>query len=149
MAAAQLQKVADWEQQKEDKCAQDFHQAQQYLQQQRMRLESIERYRLEYINSISQVGKSGFDAKKYTQHLNFVAQLDNACQQQNSVISQAILVADQRKQTWLAQQRKRRAIEYLIEKQQQQLAAREAKLEQLQLDEFALQSHLRRQRQAI
>lgn len=144
MAIEQLQRVADWEQQKEDQCAHSFYQAQQYLQQQQQRLESIERYRLEYINGIRNQGQSGFDAQKYTQHLSFVAQLDSACQQQNTVISQAILVADQRKQAWLTQQRKRKAIEHLIDKQRSEQAARLEKQEQQQMDEFALQRFVRK-----
>ena len=144
MAVEQLQRVADWEQQKEDQCAHAFYQAQQYLQQQQQRLDSIEQYRLEYINGIRRHGQEGFDAQKYTQHLSFVAQLDSACQQQNTVISQAILVAEQRKQEWLKQQRKRKAMEHLIAKKRHEQAVRLDKFEQQQMDEFALQRFIRK-----
>ncbi|WP_100642120.1 flagellar export protein FliJ [Alteromonas facilis] len=143
MANEQLQKVADWERQKEERCAGAFHLAQQYVQQQRDRLSSIERYRIEYIQSITQNGQSGLQARTYTQHLSFVAQLDQACHQQNKIISQAILVADQRKQEWLVQQRKRKAIEHVIEKKRLAREHRLAKYEQQQADEFALQRFIR------
>ena len=144
MSASQLERVAQWEQNKEDKCAQDFQQAQQYLLQQQQRLDSIEQYRTEYLANIAAQGSSGLGARDYTQQLSFVAQLDSACQQQNQVISQAILVADQRKHAWLAQQRKRKAVEFLIEKKQKAQAVKVAKHEQQLLDEFALQSFLRK-----
>ncbi|WP_100655802.1 flagellar export protein FliJ [Alteromonas flava] len=143
MSQHQLQKVADWEQQKEDRCASAFHQAQQYLQQQQQRLNNIEQYRKEYIETITANGKGGLGARTYTQHLSFVAQLDQACQQQNTVISQAILVVDQRKREWLGQQRKRKAIEFVIEQKQLAKAKRIERLEQQQADEYALQRFIR------
>lgn len=143
MATHQLERVAQWEQDKEDQCAKLFQQAQQYLFEQQQRLDNIERYRIEYLGNIQNHGSVGFGARDYTQQLSFVAQLDSACVQQNQVISQAILVADQRKQAWLAQQRKRKAVDYLIEKKKLEQIRRAEKQEQLLLDEFALQSFLR------
>ncbi|MBT0584918.1 flagellar export protein FliJ [Alteromonas oceanisediminis] len=144
MSTQQLERVAQWEQDKEDRCAQDFHQAQQYLQQQRQRLENLELYRREYLGNIQQQGQAGFGARSYTQYLTFVGQLDSACQQQNQVISQAILVAEQRKKAWLAQQRKRKAVEHLIQKKRTAALAKAERHEQALLDEFALQSFLRK-----
>lgn len=143
MADEQLILVAQWEQQKEQHCAQQYHQAQQYMLQQKTRLESVEHYRREYIDSISRAGENGFDAKQYSQHLAFVSQLDNACQQQSQILSQAVLVAEQRKQEWLNQQRKRKAIEHVIEKKAHARRVRAERLEQAQLDEFAIQRFVR------
>jgi len=143
MATNQLERVAQWEQDKEDRCAKVFQQAQQYLFEQQQRLDNLERYRLEYLDGIQNHSSLGFGARGYTQKLSFVAQLDNACIQQNQVISQAILVADQRKQAWLAQQRKRKAVEYLIDKKRKEQIRRAEKQEQQLLDEFALHSFLR------
>lgn len=143
MATNQLERVAQWEQDKEDRCAQQFQQAQQYLFEQQQRLDNIERYRLEYLDNIQNHGSAGLGARDYTQKLSFVAQLDSACVQQNQVISQAILVVDQRKQAWLAQQRKRKAVEYLIDKKRKEQIRKSEKLEQHLLDEFALHSFLR------
>ena len=146
MSTNQLERVAQWEQDKEDRFARDFQQAQQYLFEQRQRLENIELYRREYLTNIQNTGTAGLGARDYTQQLSFVGQLDSACQQQNQVISQAILVAEQRKQAWLVQQRKRKAVEFLIDKKHKQQIIRQEKQEQQLLDEFALQSYLRARR---
>ena len=146
MSTQQLQRVAQWEQEKEDRCAQDFHQAQQHLHQQQQRLENLEAYRREYLSNIQTQGQSGLGARSYTQYLTFVGQLDTACQQQNTVISQAILVADQRKNAWLAQQRKRKAVEHLIDNKRRASLAKAERQEQALLDEFALQSFLRQRK---
>ena len=143
MATDQLERVAQWEKDKEDQCAKVFQQAQQYLFEHQQRLGNIERYRTEYLDNIHNHGNTGLGARDYTQKLSFIAQLDNACVQQNQIISQAILVADQRKQEWLAQQCKRKAVDYLIDKRRKQQIKRAEKREQQLLDEFALHSFLR------
>lgn len=144
MSTSQLARVATWEKDKENQRARDFHEAQVYLQQQQQRLQNLEQYRREYLGNIHKQGDVGLGARDYTQHLSFVGQLDNACRQQNQIISQAILVVDQRKRAWLEQQRKRKAVEFLIEKQQVARKRKEERHEQNILDEFALQQYLRR-----
>ena len=90
-----------------------------------------------------QNAKGGVGAKAYHQHLTFVGQLEKACQQQLNVISKATLAADQRKQAWLEQQKRRKAVELLLEKKAQEAIEKANRAEQAMMDEFAMQRHFR------
>jgi len=140
----QLDTVIRVERDREDKASQAYQVAQQTLNQQRQKLTSLQQYRLDYLRNLQQNGKQGgLDARGYHQHLQFVAKLDKACEQQNQVISRATLVVDQRRQQYLHQQKRRKAVDYLIEKKQQEAAVASNRREQDQLDEFAAQRFLR------
>lgn len=140
---SQLDLVAKFELEKEQKAAQLFQLAQQHVQQQRQKLSSLQQYRLDYLRQIQQNGKGGVGAKVYHQHLNFVGKLEKACQQQMNMISQANMVADQRKRAWLEQQKRRKAVDMLIEKKAEEKVRKEARQEQALMDEFAMQKFFR------
>lgn len=142
---SQLQLVAKIELEKEQKAAQMFQMAQQNVTQQRQKLSSLQQYRLDYLRQIQNTGKGGVGAKAYHQHLSFVGKLDKACQQQMGIISQASLVADQRKRAWLEQQKRRKAVDMLLDKKAQEALKRESRVEQLMSDELASQKFYRNQ----
>ena len=145
MANSQLHMVARWEQEKEEKAAMTFQLAQKYVNEQRNKLQGLEQYRLEYFRQIQQKARStGLKAMSFNQHQGFIAKLDKACEQQRQVIHNAVLAADQRKETWLKQQQKRKAVEMLLEKKKAQAMAREIRLEQALMDEVALQKFIRK-----
>ena len=145
----QLERVAQFEREKEQRTAQSFRQAQAFVNQQRQKLANLEQYRLDYLKNIQQTGRAGVGAKHYHQHLSFVGKLDNACAQQNQHISQAVLAADQRKRQWLEQQQRCKAVEMLLEKRRMEAARKEEKAVQDLLDEFASQSYYRRRKHAF
>ena len=66
-----------------------------------------------------------------------------------NVIAQANLAADQRKQVWLKQQQKVKAVTLLLEKQQRAKQQKEAKAEQAMMDEFATQRFFRAKKQGF
>jgi len=142
---SQLDLVAKFELEKEQKAAQQFQLAQQHVTQQRQKLSSLQQYRLDYLRQIQATGKSGVGAKAYHQHLSFVGKLDKACQQQMNLISQATVVADQRKRAWLEQQKRRKAVDMLIDKKALAARQKESRLEQIMSDEFASQKFYRNQ----
>lgn len=145
MARSQLHMVARWEQEKEEKAAMNFQLAQKYVNEQRTKLQGLEQYRLEYFRQIHQKGSStGLKAMSFNQHQGFIAKLDRACEQQRQVIHNAVLASEQRKEAWLKQQQKRKAVDMLLEKKQVQAMAREARLEQVLMDEVALQKFVRK-----
>jgi flagellar FliJ protein len=144
MANNQLELVADWERQKEQKCIQTFQHAQQYAQDNKRKLTGLEQYRLDYLLQAHNKASLGLAAQTYGQHQSFIGKLDKACEQQTKVINNAVLVADQRRMEWLQQQRKRKAVEMLLDKKRQQQQKRESKIEQQLLDEMSLQKFLRR-----
>jgi flagellar FliJ protein len=59
-------------------------------------------------------------------------------------LNQAIRVADQRRVQWVAQQRKRKAVEMLLDKQHKAQLKREDRQEQMMLDELSLQKFMRK-----
>ncbi|MBU3022211.1 flagellar export protein FliJ [Aestuariibacter sp. A3R04] len=143
MASKQLILVARFEKEKEQKAAQLYQMAQQQVAQQRQKLSSLQQYRLDYLRQIQLNAKGGVGAKAYHQHLTFVGQLEKACQQQLNVISKATLAADQRKRAWLEQQKRRKAVDLLLEKKAQDATAKANRAEQAMMDEFAMQRHFR------
>lgn len=141
----QLRLVAKIESDKEKQCALDYQHASEHLRMNQQKLAGLENYRLDYLRTIRLKASQGLEARAMSQHHQFVGKLDKACEQQIQIINQAILVADQRKQQWLAQQKKSKAIVHLIESKQLQQKALRAKLEQKQLDEYSIQRFIRRQ----
>ncbi|MCC2615149.1 flagellar export protein FliJ [Aestuariibacter halophilus] len=139
----QLQKVARWERDKEDACARQFQLAQQQVQNEKLKLQHLEQYKREYLNQHHLRGSAGVEAKHFSQFHSFIAKLDKACEQQLQIQNQAVLVAEQRKQQWLAQQRKRKAVEMLLQKKADAEQLLENKREQAMLDEIALQKFVR------
>ncbi|MDC8830494.1 flagellar export protein FliJ [Alteromonas gilva] len=135
----QLATVLRLEQDKEQSALQAFKTAQDYYQQQRAKLTSLQQYRLEYMRQIQQEGGNGVGALHYQQRLSFVGKLDKACEQQGHIIAQSKMAVDQRRGQWLAQQRRRQAVEKLIEKKQQSLQIIDNRLEQQMMDELAIQ----------
>ena len=144
MAQSQLQVVADWERRKEQKLVQVFQLAQQFAQDHKQKLSGLENYRLDYLRQAQQRGKEGVGSVTFGQHQQFSGKLDKACEMQVNTLSQAIRVADQRHMQWLAQQRKRKAVEMLLDKQHKAKLKREDKLEQIMLDELSLQKFMRK-----
>ena len=139
----QLQQVARWEEDKERRLANEYRVAENEVAMQKQKLQSLEQYRVEYLQQIHSTGRSGVGAQSYHQHVSFVAKLDKACEQQNEVIARADMVAQQRKTQWLQQQQRRKAVDKLIENKQAEMGLREAKLEQNMLDELANQRFYR------
>ncbi|WP_339769027.1 flagellar export protein FliJ [uncultured Paraglaciecola sp.] len=139
----QLQMVADWERRKEQKMATDYQLAQQNVTDNQNKLTGLEQYRVNYLKEGIRKGQLGIAGKNFGQHQSFVGKIDAACEQQTKQVSNALVVADQRKTQWLAQQRKRKAVEMLLAKQALKIQQRQDKAEQQMLDELALQKFIR------
>ena len=116
----QLLLVANVEQKREQNCALQYQQANAHLQANQQKLTGLERYRLDYLHGIRTKASQGIGATSMNQHHQFIGQLDKACEQQINVIGQSVLVVDQRKRQWLAQQQKHKAILHLIGVKQKQ-----------------------------
>ncbi|WP_158967779.1 flagellar export protein FliJ [Paraglaciecola sp. L3A3] len=144
MANSQLQLVADWERQKEQKLGQDFQIAQNFAQENKQKLSGLENYRLDYLRQAQLKAKQGVGSQTFNQHQQFIGKLDKACELQMQHLNQALLVAEQRKSQWLQQQRKRKAVDMLIDKQAVAAQKLEDKKEQMMLDELSLQKFIRK-----
>lgn len=139
----QLQRLAEFEKEKEERESRYYRQALQNVEQQKQKLNSLEQYRIDYIKGIQQTGQGGVTATYYQQHLSFVGKLDKACEQQMQVIARAKMAADQRKQLWLKQQQKVKAVELLLDKKKMVEQLKASKEEQAMMDEFATQRFFR------
>ncbi|MGJ8678756.1 flagellar export protein FliJ [Paraglaciecola sp.] len=144
MSNSQLQLVADWERQKEQKLSQDFQVAQHYALENKQKLSGLEDYRLDYLRQAQVKATEGVGSQTFSQHQQFIGKLDKACELQMQNVNQAVVVADQRKSQWLKQQQKRKAVEMLLEKQALAKLKLEQKEEQMMLDEMSIQKFIRR-----
>ncbi|MEP0356944.1 flagellar export protein FliJ [Paraglaciecola sp.] len=144
MANSQLDVVAEWERQKEQKMVDVFRKAQQFAQSNKQKLSGLENYRLDYLRQVQQKAKQGIGSLTFGQHHQFIGKLDKACEMQVQALNKALVVAEQRRGQWLQQQRKRKAVEMLLEKQQIAKQKREDRQEQIMLDEMSLQKYLRK-----
>lgn len=143
MALQQLMMVAKLEREKEDKLAREFQQAQQNLEQNKQKMQGIESYRMEYLTQMRNEANQGMQINSYGHYQQFISKLEEAVKQQSEVIRTAFQVVNQRKQLWLTQQQKRKAVDLLIEKHQLAAQAKADKAEQAQLDEVATQKFFR------
>lgn len=144
MAEQQLQQVARWERDKEDKLAFTFQMAQQQVNLNKQKLSSLEQYKLDYLHQTQRVSNMPLQVDKFNQLHSFIGKLDKACQQQLQVLNQSVLVAEQRKTQWLIQQRKRKAVEMLLDKKKAEREIRANRLEQQLMDELSTQRYARK-----
>lgn len=140
----QLYLVAKLELERVQNCAIQYQQANAHLQANQQKLSGLERYRLDYLHSIRLKAQEGVAALAMSQHHQFVGKLDKACEQQVHIINNAVLVVDQRKRQWLAQQKKQKAIAHLIKIKEKAVVIKEAKQEQKMFDEIAIQRSTRK-----
>lgn len=141
----QLQMVAKWELEKEEKAAASYQQAQAYVAENQQRLDGLVQYRTDYFHKIQEKAAGGLEALSFTHHKSFITKLDKACEQQQNIVNDAKKAAEQRKAQWLEQQKKRKAVDMLLDKK---ALARQTKIdreEQMAADEFALQKFIRSQ----
>lgn len=144
MALKQLQLLAKVQLEKEEKLQAQFVQAQQFAQMAADKYSGLANYRTDYIRQSQQRGAEGIASRQFNQYLNFITKLDQALTQQNMQVQQAQRVAEMRRTAWLLMQKKRKALDLLIDKELQAGYVRVHKQEQKMLDEMATQQFFRR-----
>ncbi|AVJ56613.1 flagellar export protein FliJ [Idiomarina sp. OT37-5b] len=143
---ADLQQMAmllELEQRREDEAAANYAQVQQQVDDQRSRLEGLSQYRLDYLQQLQQRGSSGIVSRQFGQYHAFVGKLDEGVEQLHRSLVKLQQVADQRRQQWLAQRRKKESIKHLITEQQKREEHQRARREQKNLDDFSSQRFIR------
>ncbi|MDP5149876.1 flagellar export protein FliJ [Rheinheimera baltica] len=133
------------QQEREEKLQAQFVAAQQFFQQSEQKYQGLANYRTEYIHQSQQQGSAGLQSRQYTQFVSFIGKLDQALLQQGRAVAQAKAAAEQRKQSWLAMQKKRKALELLVERSNMAELQKQLQQEQRNADEFASQQFMRRQ----
>jgi flagellar FliJ protein len=82
-----------------------------------------------------------------TQFNSFISRLDTAAADQAASLRQAEAFVERCREDYQALQTRRKGLEKLLEKEAEEIRAAAAKAEQKLMDESALHSHMRRQRQ--
>lgn len=100
-------------------------------------LELLHNYRLDYAQRLAQSGQGGLTATNYLNFQRFLATLDDAISQQNSIVAQSESRLEAGRQQWYAEKRRLGAFETLHTRQKQQLAVLESRREQRASDEIA------------
>ncbi|QTH63767.1 flagellar export protein FliJ [Psychrosphaera ytuae] len=133
------------EKEKEQKAAMDLQSAQSFLQANQAKLKEVQSYKLDYLKRMQQMGSSGMGGGSYQHYQRFIVQLDQGILAQTNVVSTAKEVVEQRRQEWLMQTNKVKAVDTLLDKKAQARQAKLDKYEQNQADEFAAQKYIRSQ----
>ncbi len=144
MALAQLQLLVKVQQEKEDKLQAQYRAALQNYQSMQQKYQGLADYRIEYVQQTQSRGQEGMASRQFNQYLNFIGKLDAALTAQQQYVQQAKANADQRLLQLLAMQKKRKAMEILIERELAELQRKADKQEQKMLDEIATQQFFRR-----
>ncbi|MBP8228532.1 MAG: flagellar export protein FliJ [Pararheinheimera sp.] len=144
MALAQLQLLVKVQQEKEDKLQAQYRAAQQNYQSMQQKYQGLADYRIEYVQQTQSRGQEGMASRQFNQYLNFIGKLDAALTAQQQYVQQAKASAEQRLQQLLAMQKKRKAMEILIERELAEIQRKADKQEQKMLDEIATQQFFRR-----
>lgn len=144
MALAQLQLLVKVQQEKEDKLQAQYRAALQNYQLMQQKYQGLADYRVEYVQQTQHRGQEGMAGRQFNQYLNFIGKLDAALTAQQLYVQQAKASADQRLTQLLAMQKKRKAMEILIERELTEIQRKADKQEQKMLDEIATQQFFRR-----
>ncbi|MBU1619148.1 MAG: flagellar export protein FliJ [Gammaproteobacteria bacterium] len=144
MALAQLQLLVKVQQEKEDKLQAQYRAALQNYQSMQQKYQGLADYRIEYVQQTQSRGQEGMASRHFNQYLNFIGKLDAALTAQQQYVQQAKANADQRLAQLLAMQKKRKALEILIERDLAEVQRKADKQEQKMLDEIATQQFFRR-----
>lgn len=147
MALKQLKLVLKVTSDKEEKLRLEYIKSQQYLNDSQEKLNGLSEFKFDYMKQLQTKGESGLTGANYSHYQSFITKIENAMDQQVQVINTAKQVVAQRKEIWLEQQIKAKAIEKLIEKKNAQLLHKLNKAEQISLDEFTTNQFIQRQNQ--
>ena len=144
MAKNKLGLLLELETDKEENLRINYVQAQQNFISNQQKLQGLNDFRLEYSQQLHNKAQQGMSCENIKQFNSFINKIEEAINQQATTVRTAKQVEEQRRQLWLTQQAKTKAIEKLIEKKTIEMQVKENKAEQKMLDEFATNIFMRR-----
>ena len=103
---AQLELLLKIESDKEEELARDMQSAQSYLASCEQKLKEVLAYKLDYLKKMQDMGTKGVEGSSYQHYQKFIFQLEQGIKKQYDVINMAKEVVQQRKTSWLEQQKK-------------------------------------------
>lgn len=140
---AQLELLLKIQSDKERDLARDLQSAQSYLSSCEQKLKEVLAYKLDYLKRMQDMGTKGVGGSNYQHYQRFIVQLEEGIKKQYDVIDMAKEVVEQRRSTWLEQQKSVKAVELLLEKKRLKQQIVKDKQEQTMIDEFATQKFIR------
>lgn len=99
------------------------------------RLSMLLDYRREYESRLERASEEGIDAERLRNYRRFLAQLDQAIEQQSSQAADAQTTVDSAREAWQGLHREVQSYDALKQRAAQAQAQRERRVEQKQLDE--------------
>jgi len=148
MATERLSLLIKVQKEREDNLQGHFVRAQQAYLQAEQKYQGLANYRTEYIQQSLLQGSVGLGGRQYNQYVSFISKLDQALTQQGRVVQQSRNAAEQRRQSWLKMQTKRKALEKLVEQAQLKAQLIADRQQQKLADEYAAQRFYRQQQLA-
>lgn len=145
MATERLSLLIKVQKEREENLQAHFVRAQQAYLQAEQKYQGLANYRTEYIQQSLQQGSVGLGGRQYNQYVSFISKLDQALTQQGRVVQQSRNAAEQRRQSWLKMQTKRKALEKLVEQAQLKVQQAAERQQQKLADEYAAQRFYRQQ----
>ncbi|MCH2159277.1 MAG: flagellar export protein FliJ [Oleiphilaceae bacterium] len=132
-----LRLLVDLATKEEDQASTILRQARQALDDAQQQLDSLKEYRESYLAGVSNSMKGASNPYTLTSYQQFVAQLDNAIDQQSLVVNNVSLQFEQAKKHWVTLREKTKSLAQLRDDtHRQELAKEEKKQEARMLDDF-------------
>ena len=131
-----LKPVSRFNENQEQKAANDFGKAQRELDFAVERLQQLEIYREDYARQFIEAGAGkGWNAIRAQDYQLFLQNLDKAAGQQKAAIEQLRMTAEFKKRQWLAARNKTQAIQTVVDRYQLQETREAEKKEQKEQDD--------------
>lgn len=111
--------------------------AQSSLQSQLAKLEELKRYQDDYLQQFQRTGALGVEARRIEDYRAFLDKLRLAIEQQQSIVTEAKLAVEERKQQWFSSRSKQKTYDNVMERYQHEEQRQEERREQKDTDERA------------
>jgi flagellar export protein FliJ len=132
-----MQPVVRVAEMREQAAAKELGNAQRYLQEQEDRLSELQGYQAEYARNFHTLGSKGISAARFQELQRFMASLNQAIEQQQQAVQNAVRACAQKKQLWQQAHGKSKSLDKVVEHYCEQEQYEQGQREQKAADEMA------------
>ncbi|WP_461520231.1 flagellar export protein FliJ [Porticoccus sp.] len=143
MASDKLDKVALLADSRERQSAGQFKEKQQSLQSQQAQLQQLLQFKQEYETRLGNYSEKSIPARQLQDYRLFLGKLNQAIEQQQGIVSEAVLHVDDARQHWQDQAVHKSAMGQLLDKREHERQCAFERAEQLEADEKVLAKRVR------
>jgi len=137
-----LKTLLDLAQERSDAAAVQLGLVNRHASEMQDRLQLLLNYRLEYTNRLASDAQAGMDSVGWLNFRRFIDTIDTAIDKQREVVMAAQHQVEAGKKHWQVEQDRLKSFETLSERHHREQRMIEAKLEQKEMDNFALKDFL-------